>query len=215
MASLKRTAPVLIAAIAATLAVAACGTERIRIPTNDPTYASDYAGAQLFNQRCGGCHTFTYAGTFGSGANPRTYEDINGPSFNVRCERPAIRVLYAIENGGFSGEYMPQNVVVGKQAREVAMFVARFSGRQAPPEPGVPSCQSQAIGTLPALPSSLNQALAVAAADTTTTVTATTTTATATTPAATATTPAATATTPAASTTVAAAKTTTKSSKKS
>jgi mono/diheme cytochrome c family protein len=168
MASLKRTALVLIAAIAATLAVAACGTERIHIPANDPNYHADYAAAELFNQRCGGCHTFSYAGTFGSGANPRTYEDINGPSFNVRCERPAIRVLYAIENGGFSGEYMPQNVVVGKQAREVAMFVSKFSGRQAPPEPGVATCQQQAIGTLPPLPSSLNQALAAAATTTTT-----------------------------------------------
>jgi mono/diheme cytochrome c family protein len=174
MASLKRTALVLIAAIAATIAVAACGTERIHIPANDPNYKADYAGAELFNQRCGGCHTFSPAGTFGSGANPRTDEIINGPNFDQRCERPAIRVLYAIENGGFSGEYMPQNVVVGKQAREVAMFVSRFSGRQAPPEPGVATCQQQAIGTLPPLPSSLNQALA---ATTTTTPAATTTTA--------------------------------------
>ncbi len=35
-------------------------------------------------------------------------------------------MLYAIENGGFSGAYMPQNVVVGKQAQEVAAFVARY-----------------------------------------------------------------------------------------
>jgi cytochrome c551 len=203
MASLKRTAPVLIAAIAATLAVAACGTERIQIPASDTSYHADSAAAQLFNQRCGGCHTFTYAGTFGSGSNPRTYEDINGPNFNVRCERPAIRVLYAIENGGFSGEYMPQNVVVGKQAREVAMFVSKFSGGQAPPEPGVATCAEQSIGTLPALPTSLNQAIAAAAAATTTTATATTPTATATTHSG------------AATQTVAATKTTTKSSKKS
>jgi mono/diheme cytochrome c family protein len=164
MASVKRTAPILVAAIAIALGAAACGTEKIHIPANDPNYKADYAGAQLFNQRCGGCHTFSYAGTFGSGANPRTDEPINGPSFNVRCERPAIRVLYAIENGGFSGEYMPQNVVVGKQAREVAMFVARFSGRQAPPEPGVETCVQQTIGTLPALPSSVNAALTAGSA---------------------------------------------------
>ena len=94
-----------------------------RSPT--PNYSADTAAAQLFNQRCGGCHTLSYAGTHGSGQNPRTYEAINGPNFNVRCERPAIRVLYAIENGGFSGAYMPQNIVVGKQAQEVAKFVAQ------------------------------------------------------------------------------------------
>jgi mono/diheme cytochrome c family protein len=160
MASVKRTVPIVVVAIAIALGAAACGTERIHIPANDPNYKADFAGAQLFNQRCGGCHTFSYAGTFGSGSDPRTNENINGPNFNVRCERPAIRVLYAIENGGFSGEYMPQNVVVGKQAREVAMFVAEFSGRQAPPEPGVQTCQEQSIGTLPPLPTGLNQALA-------------------------------------------------------
>ena len=58
----------------------------------------------------------------------------------MRCEKPAIRVLYAIVNGGFSGAYMPQNVVVGEQAREVANFVARYAGRQAPVEPGVTPC---------------------------------------------------------------------------
>ena len=130
-----------------------CGTQRISIPKSDPDYSADVAAATLFNQRCGGCHTLSYAATHGSGQNPRTYEAINGPNFNERCERPVERVLYAIENGGFSGAYMPQNVVVGKQAREVAMFVARFAGRDAQPEQGTPPCQSLSIGTLPALPS--------------------------------------------------------------
>ncbi len=61
------------------------------------------------------------------------------------------RVLYAIENGGFSGAIMPQNVVVGQQALEVARFVATYAGRGAPKVPGVPSCQQKDIGTIPAL----------------------------------------------------------------
>ena len=40
-------------------------------------------------------------------------------------------MLYAIENGGFSGAIMPQNVVVGQQAIDVAKFVATYAGRQA------------------------------------------------------------------------------------
>lgn len=153
MIRLKRVLLIAIAATALTLLASACGTEHIGVPKSDPNYVSDTAAAQLFNQRCGGCHTLSEAGTYGSGANPRTYLDISGPNFNQRCERPAIRVLYAIENGGFSGAYMPQNIVVGKQAQEVAMFVARFAGRDAPLEPGVEKCQDKPIGTLPALPS--------------------------------------------------------------
>jgi len=155
---------VAIAALGVVLAAAACGTQRISIPKSDPNYQQDVQAAVLFSQRCAGCHTLSYAGTHGSGANPRTYEPINGPNFNVRCERPAIRVLYAIENGGFSGAEMPQNIVVGQQAREVAMFVSKYAGRQAVYEPGssLARCPDQAIGTLPALSGS---ATASAAAD--------------------------------------------------
>ncbi len=148
MGRTARYAITLVTAIAIAFVVAACGTQHVGVPKSDPNYAADTAAAQLFNQRCGGCHTLSYAGTHGSGQNPRTYEAINGPNFNVRCERPVLRVLYAITNGGFSGAYMPQNVVVGKQAQEVAEFVARYAGRQAPSQPGVVPCDKQPIGSL-------------------------------------------------------------------
>ena len=143
-----------LATLALVAGVSACGTEHIQVPKSDPTYKSDLYAANLFNQRCAGCHTLAYAGTHGSAANPRTAEAINGPDFDVRCERPIDRVLYAIENGGFSGAYMPPNIFVGQQAREVAMFVSRFAGRQAPPEPNVTPCIQQSIGTLPTLQTS-------------------------------------------------------------
>jgi hypothetical protein len=149
-----RYAATMVSAIAVAFIISACGTNHIQIPKADPTYSADLAAAHLFNQRCGGCHTLSYAGTHGSGQNPRTYLAISGPNFNVRCERPEIRVLYAIENGGFSGAYMPANIVVGKQAREVAAFVARYAGRQAVLQPGVKSCTKKPIGTLPALTAS-------------------------------------------------------------
>lgn len=149
MGRTARYAVTLLAALAVTFVVSACGTEHVGVPKSDPTYAADTAAAALFNQRCGGCHTLSYAGTHGSGQNPRTYEAINGPNFDVRCERPAIRVLYAIENGGFSGAYMPANVVVGKQAREIANFIARFAGRKAVVEPGTVACTSKNKTLLP------------------------------------------------------------------
>jgi mono/diheme cytochrome c family protein len=134
-----------IASVAVAAVVAACGTEKIQVPASDP----DHAGAVLFSERCSGCHTLDYAATHGSAANPRTREAINGPNFNVRCERPVQRVLYAIENGGFSGAYMPQNIVVGQDARAVSEFVSKYAGRKAPIQPGQVPCVLQPIGTLP------------------------------------------------------------------
>jgi mono/diheme cytochrome c family protein len=132
-------------AIAIAALCAACGTQKIAVSKSDPTYQ----GGQLFSQRCSGCHTLSYAATHGSASNVRTREIVNGPNFNVRCERPVTRVLYAIENGGFSGAIMPQNIVVGQQAQEVAQFVAKYAGRKAPPIAGQPTCDSQDVGTLP------------------------------------------------------------------
>src|SRR5438270_7080960 len=125
----------------------ACGTQKISVPTANRT-AHD--GAVLFSQRCAGCHTLSYAATHGSAANVRTAQPNNGPNFNVRCERPVTRVLYAIENGGFSGAIMPQNVVVGADAVDVAKFVATYAGRQATVLPGGVACSNQPIGTITA-----------------------------------------------------------------
>ena len=52
-------------------------------------------------------------------------------------------------NSGFSGAYMPQNVVVGQDALNVAKFVSTYAGRQEPREPGTVPCQAKPIGTLP------------------------------------------------------------------
>jgi cytochrome c551 len=158
------------ALVAAATTVAACGTESISVPKSQGAL---YQGAVLFNQRCSGCHTLSYAATHGSAANVRSAQYNNGPNFDQRCERTANglgvdRVLYAIKNGGFSGAIMPQNVVVGEQAIEVAEFVATYAGRKAPHVPGVLPCEHLPVGT-PALPVA--------------TTTATTTTTTSTTPA--------------------------------
>jgi len=134
------------AAVAVAAATAACGTQRISVPKSQATV---YQGAVLFNQRCAGCHTLNAAGTHGSAPNVRTAQANSGPNFNVRCERPITRVLYAIENGGFSGAYMPQNIVVGQDAKDVAKFVATYAGRLAPKLTGVVDCQKKPVGTLP------------------------------------------------------------------
>jgi mono/diheme cytochrome c family protein len=158
------------ASIAVAALGSACGTEKISVRKSDPTYT----GAVLFSQRCSGCHTLSYAATHGSANNPRTAQFNNGPNFDVRCERPVTRVLYAIENGGFSGAIMPQNIVVAHDATLVAEFVAKYAGRQSPKVTGQPSCESQPIGILPAPPASTTTPTG---ATTTTTTAATTSTA--------------------------------------
>jgi cytochrome c551 len=135
------------AAIAVAATTAACGTQRIAVPKSE---AQLHNGAELFQQRCSGCHSLSFAAANGSAPNVRTAQATSGPNFNQRCERPVDRVLYAIENGGFSGAYMPQNVVVGQDAIDVARFVATYAGRQAPRETGLPLCQQKQLGTLPA-----------------------------------------------------------------
>jgi len=144
---MSRPAKVLLSgALFAVVALAtACGTQRISVPKSQPAL---YEGAVLFNQRCSGCHTLSFAATHGSAQNVRTAQLNNGPNFDIRCERPVARVLYAIENGGFSGVVMPQNIVVGQQAKDVAEFVATYSGRAAPKVPGVTPCEQVPIGTI-------------------------------------------------------------------
>ena len=117
----------LIVAIAALAAVAAgCGNAR----------EVDSRGAELFAERCGGCHTLAAAGTEGSNPDQR----VAGPNLNARRET-RDQVLYAIRNGGFSGAIMPQNIVVGEDAEAVADFVAEYAGRDATEPPGLSSGQ--------------------------------------------------------------------------
>jgi mono/diheme cytochrome c family protein len=120
----------LTAAIVAAFALGACGTEGIQLSEDDP----NYAGATLFSERCSGCHSLKAAGTQGS-ANRALRNQ--GPNLNERIESPED-VLYAIQNGGFSGAIMPQNILVGDEAQAVAAFVAAYSGTDVdrPPQPG-------------------------------------------------------------------------------
>ena len=104
-----------------------CGTQGIQVPSDDPTPAR----AEIFAQRCSGCHTLTPAGTEGS-ANRS--ERVQGPNLDQRHETMAD-VIYAIRNGGFSGAIMPQNIVVGADAEKVAAFVSKYAGQDVTEQP--------------------------------------------------------------------------------
>jgi len=101
------------------------------------TDAALHHGAVLFNERCSGCHTLDAANARGSKPEGQAApgERTDGPNFNVRKEN-RDDVLFAIQNGGFSGSIMPANVVVGRDAQDVALFVERYAGKKAPKSGG-------------------------------------------------------------------------------
>jgi mono/diheme cytochrome c family protein len=108
--------------------VTACGSQEISVSQSDPPAVKQ--GAQLFATHCGGCHTFSVAGTQGGATKIKDRERVDGPSFDARKETVAT-ALYAIRNGGFSGGIMPENIVTGPEAQAVAQFLAKYSGRKA------------------------------------------------------------------------------------
>jgi mono/diheme cytochrome c family protein len=104
-----------------------CGNHEINVASSDPPQAQ--RGAELFNERCSGCHSLEAADAYGSKPEGKVKggERTDGPNFNVRKESRED-VLFAIRNGGFSGAIMPANIVVGQQARDVALFLERYAG---------------------------------------------------------------------------------------
>jgi mono/diheme cytochrome c family protein len=116
----------IVCALAAVLAVG-CGGE-IEVPEDETTA---HEGAQLFYERCSGCHSIDAANAYGSKPEGQLQggERTNGPDFNIR-KVSRDDALFAIRNGGFSGAIMPANIVVGEEADAVADFLAEYSGTE-------------------------------------------------------------------------------------
>ncbi len=114
-----RSVSIITVAVAATLGLAACGSQGVEVDSE-----ADLQGAELFAERCGGCHTLEAAGAQGS--STRVVRN-QGPNLDERAES-SEDVLYAIRNGGFSGAIMPQQIVTGEEAQAIADFVAKYSG---------------------------------------------------------------------------------------
>jgi mono/diheme cytochrome c family protein len=113
-------------ALALAGSLAACGSQEVKVAKTSPYYH----GAVLFLDHCSGCHTLSVVGASGSATSIANRVKTNGPNFNIRKEN-GEQVLYAIRNGGFSGAIMPENIVVGEEAQQVAAFLAAYSGSQA------------------------------------------------------------------------------------
>ena len=111
--------------LSAALGLSACwfGEQSISVSEDSP----NYRGAELFAANCAGCHTLSAAGAEGTG-NRGTR--VQGPNLNQR-DVTYESALYAIQNGGYSGAIMPQNIVVGEDAEQVARFLAKYAGSDA------------------------------------------------------------------------------------
>jgi len=98
--------------------------------TEQPLSQAQQHGRDLFVQNCGTCHTLEAAGTVGQ----------IGPNLDdIAIDHAAV--LHAIRTGGGSHSHgaggrtgnMPRNLVTGKDARDVAAFVAaNASGSSTP-----------------------------------------------------------------------------------
>jgi mono/diheme cytochrome c family protein len=127
-----RPALITVIAVLSAFGLAACGfgEEGVSVSQDDP----NHDGAVLFATHCSACHTLSAAGTQGSGNRG---ERTQGPNLDQRTESYED-ALFAIQNGGFSGAIMPQNIVVGPEAEAVARFVAEYAGEESEesPRPG-------------------------------------------------------------------------------
>jgi mono/diheme cytochrome c family protein len=119
---MRAVVPALLVAIAA-LALGACGSDQVAVK-DAPNIER---GGQLFAERCAGCHQLDVVGAEGGALKVHDREKVDGPNFNVRKENEE-QILYAIRNGGFSGAIMPENIVVGQNAQDVAAFLAKYAG---------------------------------------------------------------------------------------
>jgi mono/diheme cytochrome c family protein len=115
------------------VALGACGSQGIKVAKSSPYHR----GAVLFRDHCSGCHTLSIVGAQGSASSIKNRVRTNGPNFNIRKEN-VEQVLYAIRNGGFSGAIMPENILLGDDAKAVAQFLAKYSGSQAQQAPQTP-----------------------------------------------------------------------------
>ena len=121
-----------VALLVSAASLGACGSDGIRVASSDPYHQ----GAVAFREHCSGCHSLSAAGAQGSATSIGNRVKTSGPDFNIRKEN-VEQVLYAIRNGGFSGAIMPENIVVGEEAKAIAEFLAAYSGKSAEHVPSV------------------------------------------------------------------------------
>ncbi len=93
--------------------------------------ASDQAAKELFAGTCGYCHTFAAAGSDGV-VGPDLDEILAPTGINSAesFESAYTRVLTAVNCGvPIGGGRMPDGILIGQEAEDVAAFVAAYAGQ--------------------------------------------------------------------------------------
>ena len=105
------------------VAISACSSQGIKLAKTAPTGTG---AAAVPDPLLGLPHALARRrrglGDLGPGPPAHAGAELQLPQGGV------ARVLYAIRNGGFSGQIMPQNIVVGSDAKAVAQFLAKYAG---------------------------------------------------------------------------------------
>jgi len=117
----RRVALGVLLAVAAVSVTAGCGTGGKASATADPQN-----GEKLFQSSCGGCHTLAAAGT--SGTIGPNLDAAFGPSKQQGFKESTIQnvVLLQIRE---ASKPMPDNLVKGQDAQDVAAYVASVAGQ--------------------------------------------------------------------------------------
>jgi cytochrome c6 len=111
--------PAAVLALATALLAAGCGTGGIA-KGGDPS-----KGKQLFQAKCGGCHTLADAGTHGqTGPN---LDDAFGPDRKQGFKQVTIEQVVR-DQIELAVPPMPKNLVTGSDADSVAAYVAQVAG---------------------------------------------------------------------------------------
>jgi mono/diheme cytochrome c family protein len=126
----RRTALLAVVLGALTVIVAGCGALGYTSAKADKSN-----GKKLFSAKCGACHTLADAGTTGTIGPDLDYafkQDL-AVGMTEGTIRQVVRgqIAYAITNTSTGSPGMPKNLVTGKDANDVAAYVASVAGKPA------------------------------------------------------------------------------------
>jgi mono/diheme cytochrome c family protein len=132
--SRRRTIVVLCGGAAAALLAAGCGTVGYSSGTGDRSH-----GKELFTQKCGSCHTLADAGTTGNVGPNLDYAFLQSrrDGLGESTIRQVVRgqIAYPISKTSTGAPGMPQDLVTGQNAEDVASYVASVAGKSDPNAP--------------------------------------------------------------------------------
>ncbi len=132
----------LCAVLVAALAASGCGT----VGLSDGGTAS--SGKPIFTEKCGSCHTLDDAGTKGQiGPNlDDAFRQARRDGLGDTTIQTVVRgqIAYPVQNPSTGAPGMPQDIVTGQDAENVAAYVASVAGKSGA---GTPAPAPEAGGT--------------------------------------------------------------------